>query len=225
MLANEVLDALPVHLLVWRDRSVYERGVVLCADEFAWEERPASDALLELAENVRPETDVSDAPYVSEVCPAVTGLISGLTGLIESGILMVIDYGFPRTEYFHPQRSSGTLMCHYRHHVHDDPFFLPGLQDITAHVDFTLVAEAGVDAGCTLAGYTTQAQFLLNCGITGLLAQTSPEDVAAYLPQSTAVQKLLSPAEMGELFKVMALTRGIDGPLLGFQEGDRSARL
>jgi SAM-dependent MidA family methyltransferase len=138
---------------------------------------------------------------------------------------LLIDYGFGRSEYYHPQRSGGTLMCHYRHRAHGDPFFLPGLQDITAHVDFTAVATAGVDAGSSLAGYTTQAQFLLNAGITQLLAQTPVEESAAYLPQAAAVQKLVSPAEMGELFKVLALSRGIDVPLLGFVEGDRAERL
>ena len=116
-------------------------------------------------------------------------------------------------------------MCHYRHHMHDNPFFLPGLQDITSHVDFTAVAEAGADAGCQLAGYTTLAQFLLNCGITELLARTPVEEASDYLPRAAPVQKLLSPAEMGELFKVIALSRGIESPLLGFSAGDRSGRL
>ena len=166
-----------------------------------------------------------ELPYVSEVSPATTALVGSLARGIDRGAVLLIDYGFPRAEYYHPQRRNGTLMCHYRHHAHDDPLFLPGLQDITAHVDFTAVAEAGVDAGCRIAGYTTQAQFLLNCGITGLLARTPAEDIAAYLPQATAVQKLLSPAEMGELFKVLALSRGIDVPLLGFSEGDHIGRL
>jgi SAM-dependent MidA family methyltransferase len=116
-------------------------------------------------------------------------------------------------------------MCHYRHHAHADPFYLPGLQDITAHVDFSAIAMAGIDAGLTLAGYTSQAQFLINCGITELLARTPADDLTRYLPQVTAVQKLMSPAEMGELFKVIAFTKGIDQPLLGFVQGNQSRRL
>jgi Uncharacterized conserved protein len=137
----------------------------------------------------------------------------------------MIDYGFGESEYYHPQRDQGTIMCHYRQHAHDDPFYLPGLQDITAHVDFTAMAVAGIDAGLNLAGFTSQAQFLINCGITDLLAQTPATDAAAYIPQVTAVQKLMSPAEMGELFKVMAWTRGIDIALLGFAQGDQRRRL
>ena len=116
-------------------------------------------------------------------------------------------------------------MCHYRHHAHDDPFFLPGLQDITAHVDFTAVAEAAIDAGLHLYGYTTQAYFLINGGITGLLAETNSENIRDYLPLSAQLQKLTSPAEMGELFKVIALGRGVNMPLCGFVSGDKSRLL
>jgi SAM-dependent MidA family methyltransferase len=112
-------------------------------------------------------------------------------------------------------------MCHYRHHAHGDPFFLPGLQDITAHVDFSAMAQAGMEAGLDLLGYASQANFLINCGLTDLLGQISPEDPGAYLPIVAKVQKLMSPAEMGELFKAVALGRGIGTPLLGFTRGDR----
>jgi SAM-dependent MidA family methyltransferase len=113
-------------------------------------------------------------------------------------------------------------MCHYRHRAHDDPFALVGLQDITAHVDFTSIADAGLDVGMKVLGYTSQAQFLVNCGITDLLARTDAADVRAYAPLAGQAQKLLSPAEMGELFKVIALGRGIDAPLVGFVRGDRT---
>jgi SAM-dependent MidA family methyltransferase len=116
-------------------------------------------------------------------------------------------------------------MCHYRHHAHGDPFFLPGLQDITAHVDFTAIVESGFNAGLDFLGYTTQASFLLNCGLTDVLARIPADDTARYLPQAQAAQKLVSPAEMGELFKVMALGKGIEQPLTGFAQGDRSATL
>ena len=121
----------------------------------------------------------------------------------------------------HPQRSSGTLMCHYRHHAHHDPLCLTGLQDITAHVDFSALAHAGVESGLELLGYTGQAQFLINCGITDVLAATPADDAAAYLPLAAQAQKLMSPAEMGELFKVIALGRNFSAPLLGFARGDK----
>ncbi len=220
VIGNEVLDALPVHILAWREQGLFERGVAVQGDALVWEERPASEALRAMAEPI-----TVTAPYVSEISPAAADMVSHLGDRIERGAALLIDYGFPRAEYYHPQRSSGTMMCHYRHHVHDNPFFLPGLQDVTSHVDFTAVAEAGSDAGCQLAGYTTLAQFLLNCGITELLARTPVEEASAYLPRAAPVQKLLSPSEMGELFKVIALSRGIDASLLGFIAGDRSVRL
>jgi SAM-dependent MidA family methyltransferase len=144
---------------------------------------------------------------------------------MERGVMLFIDYGFPAAEYYHPQRARGTLMCHYRHRAHDDPFTLVGLQDITAHVDFTAMAAAGMDAGLRVLGYATQAQFLVNTGITETLSETAPDDVRAYAPLAAQAQKLLSPAEMGELFKVLALGRGIDAPLIGFARGDRTHTL
>jgi len=220
VIANEVLDALPVHVMEWRDEGVFERGVAVRDGALVWEDRPAGAALREAAEGLGVAK-----PYVSEIAPAARDMVASLCNRIDRGVVLLIDYGFPCAEFYHPQRSSGTLMCHYRHHVHDDPFFLPGLQDITSHVDFTAVARAGVAADCQLSGYTSLAQFLLNCGITDLLARTSVSDTAAYLPQVAAVQKLLSPAEMGELFKVLCLSRGVDATLLGFITGDRSASL
>jgi len=147
--------------------------------------------------------------------------VRSIGGMLERGAALFIDYGFPRQEYYHPQRTSGTLMCHYRHRAHDDPFFLPGLQDITTHLDFSAIAQAGEEAGLELLGYTNQAQFLVNCGITDVLAETPADDVAAYAPLAAQAQKLLSPAEMGELFKVIALGRGVPGTLAGFASGDK----
>jgi SAM-dependent MidA family methyltransferase len=144
---------------------------------------------------------------------------------LERGAVLVIDYGFPAREYFHPQRSMGTLACHYRHRMHGDPFYLPGLQDVTAHVDFSALARAAEDAGLEVLGYASQAQFLINCGITDLLGAENPADAKRYLPAAAAAQKLLSPAEMGELFKVLAVGKGVSEPLLGFARGDRSAAL
>jgi SAM-dependent MidA family methyltransferase len=148
-----------------------------------------------------------------------------LSGVLKRGAILLIDYGFGRNEYYHPQRDRGTLMCHYRHRAHDNPFYLPGLQDITSHVDFSAIAEVAHKAELTLLGYTSQAHFLINCGITELLGQIPPENATDYLPLANQVQKLLSPAEMGELFKVIAFGRNISTPLAGFSSGDQSHRL
>ena len=140
--------------------------------------------------------------------------------MLEAGAILIVDYGFPAREYYHPQRSMGTLMCHYRHRAHQDPFYLPGLQDITAHVDFSALAHAAADAGLDVLGYATQADFLLNCGITDLLGAEDASDVRRYAPLAAQAQKLLSPAEMGELFKVIALGKKMTNPLSGFANGD-----
>jgi SAM-dependent MidA family methyltransferase len=139
--------------------------------------------------------------------------------------MLLFDYGFPAAEYYHPQRDRGTLMAHYRHRALADPFFRPGLADLTAHVDFTAMAHAGAAAGMTVSGFTSQAQFLLNCGMLDALVECGDPQSAPYLRAASAVQKLTSPAEMGELFKVLALTRGLEPRLLGFVDGDRSHRL
>ena len=213
---NEVLDALPVHLLVRHEGGRQERGVVWQAERFAFQDQPLQSPVLHdgLQGLALPDG------YVTEVCPAAAGLVASLAGILRRGVLLFVDYGFPRGEYYHPQRATGTLMCHYRQQAHDDPLVYPGLQDITAHVDFTAVAEAGAGGGLDVLGFASQAQFLINCGITELLAEVSPHDMAAYLPLATQAQKLLSPAEMGELFKVIAMGRGVAG-LQGFVRGDK----
>lgn len=228
VIANELLDALPVHLVAWRDdahcSAICERGVAVSDGGFAWEDRPASGRLLERARQLADEQAIPPG-YLSEICLAAPAWVGAWAGIIGRGALLLIDYGFPQREYYHPQRNAGTLMCHYRHYAHGEPFYLPGLQDITAHVDFTAIVEAGCTAGFDLLGYTTQATFLFNCGLTDVLARTPASDPARYLPLANAAQKLISPAEMGELFKVIALGKGIAEPLLGFRQGDRSATL
>ncbi|MDP2143676.1 MAG: SAM-dependent methyltransferase [Gallionella sp.] len=221
VVANEVLDALPVHLVHWHDGAPVERGVAANDAGFCWQERPIADAaLLHAAQQI----SVPDG-YVSEICSAQRGLINSLAQRLQRGALLFVDYGFGAREFYHPQRSSGTLMCHYRHHAHDDPFFLPGLQDITAHVNFTDVAECGIDAGLELLGYTSQAFFLLNCGIADFMTERDPENLRDYLPLSAQLQKLTSPAEMGELFKVIVLGKEMANPLNGFARGDLSRLL
>ena len=221
ILANELLDALPVNVLHWTSSGVRERGVAVESGRLVWRDDglPAGDLLS--------QATALDVPqdYVSEIGLQAQGWVATLGGMLQRGLMLLIDYGFGEREFYHPQRERGTLMCHYRQQAHDDPFFLPGLQDLTAHIDFTAMAQAGIGAGLTLAGYATQAQFLLNCGLLSLLERKNPLDPSGYLPHVAAVQKLLSPAEMGELFKVMALARGIDLPLLGFLQGDQRRRL
>lgn len=217
---NEVLDALPVHLVHWTGNGPLERGVAVLASGFKWEDRPVTDPLL--LEKAR---DLNlPAGYVSEINLAAPALVKSLAERLETGLLLFIDYGFGRSEYYHPQRHMGTLRAHYRHHALDDPFYLPGLCDLTAHVDFTAVADAGLDSGLAICGYTTQANFLMAGGITRMLAETPPDAAANYLPLSTGVQKLLSPAEMGELFKVIGLAKRCGTPS-GFAMGDQRHRL
>jgi SAM-dependent MidA family methyltransferase len=221
ILGNELLDALPVHLVAWDEGGIAERGVICRDGGFAFDDRPVADAqLLHAASRFNPPP-----PYVSEMGMAACALVRSLAAILDRGALLFIDYGFGDTEYYHPQRSAGTLMCHYRHRAHADPFFWPGLQDITAHVDFSAVMRAGHQAGLRLIGYTTQAHFLVNLGITELLARTPLEPAEEYLRLAAPVQRLLSPSEMGELFKVIALGRGVDAPVSGFTRGDLSRLL
>jgi len=231
IIGNEVLDAMPVHLVAWGEDSLFERGVSMKDGQFSWSERKlASGELFDVAASLTPTLafprDAGEGKnYVSEIGLAARGFIATLAGLLDKGAILMLDYGFGQSEYYHPQRNSGTLMCHYRHYAHDDPFYLPGLQDITAHVDFTAIAEAGISHGLNLLGYTSQAHFLINSGITDLLARASPEQASAFLPLASQAQKLLNPAEMGELFKAIALGKGLDTPLLGFARGDKSHML
>lgn len=229
VIANEVLDAMPVHIIKWQDNIALERGVSAKDNQFFWQDHPIQSPQLntiaeELIHEINP-SNLSGFEYISEINLAASGFISSLAERLRQGVILLIDYGFGRSEYYHPQRNQGTLMCHYRHHVHDDPFYLPGLQDITSHVEFSAIAIAAINAGLQLMGYTTQAHFLINCGITAILAQTAAEDTIRYLPQSNQLQKLVSPAEMGELFKVIAFGKNFNEPLIGFRSGDMSRLL
>jgi SAM-dependent MidA family methyltransferase len=207
VLANEVLDALPVHLLHWTGAGVVERGVAWREEGFVWEGRPMGLRALASAAADLPVT----APYLSEINLAAPALIASLAARLENGLMLFLDYGFPRAEFYHPQRHLGTLKVHYRHHSLDDPFFLPGLADITAHVDFTVVAKAAEEAGLDLLAYGSQGRFLLDAGLLDLMSDMTP-GTPDYLRAAQAVQKLVQPHEMGELFKVMALGRGIEAP-------------
>lgn len=220
VLANEVVDAMPVHAVAWRAEGIMERGVSLADGGLAWRERAATGELLDAAKTI----DVP-IPYESEINLLARAWMRELASRLEQGAILVIDYGFPQHEYYHPQRSTGTLMCHYRHTAHADPFAHPGAEDVTAHVDFTALAEAAAGAGLEVLGYATQAQFLVNCGVTDVLGEANVDNALHYAPLAAEAQKLLSPSEMGELFKVLAVGRGVTRPLLGFARGDRVATL
>ena len=224
ILANEVLDAMPVHAVAWTHAGILERGVCANEGQLAWSDRAAQGPVLARSSELEIEIPPSGR-YESELALFARAWMLSLGRFLARGAILVIDYGFPAREYFHPQRSMGTLACHYRHHVHGDPFYLPGLQDVTAHVDFSALAQAAAGAGLEVLGYATQAQFLVNCGITDLLAKEDPADTKRYLPLASAVQKLLSPSEMGELFKVLAVGKGVKDPLPGFSSGERRGSL
>lgn len=220
ILANEVLDAMPVHLVRWLDGDLFERGVIVQDGEFGWLDQPLSAGpLWQAAREIDPGPDT-----LSEINLAAPAWINSLAQCLERGAILCLDYGFPRAEYYHPQRDSGTLRVHYRHHSLDDPFYLPGLCDLTAHVDFSDVARAGTDAGLELLGYTSQANFLLNAGLLDLMSEMDPMS-SDYLRAAAPVQKLLQPSEMGELFKAVAFGRGLAGSVPGFDRGDRRGAL
>jgi SAM-dependent MidA family methyltransferase len=218
VVGNEVLDAMPVNVVRTRQDAIDEAGVTVAQGiaPFEWAHRPAA---VEVAANAR-ALALPDA-YTTEIGFVARAFVSSVASVLEHGIALFIDYGFPRAAYYHPQRRGGTLMCHYRHRAHGDPFFLPGLQDITAHVDFTAMAEAAHGAGADVLGYATQAQFLINCGLTEVMERVSPDDARRYAPLAGAANTLTSPAEMGELFKVLAFGRGVEAPLAGFRAGDK----
>ena len=221
VVANEVVDAMPVHAVAWTAQGISERGVGLKKNgSLDWSERPASGEILAQAQRIEVQP-----PYASEIGLTGQAWMRTLAERLEQGVVFVIDYGFPRHEYYHPQRATGTLMCHHRHRAHGDVFARPGLEDVTAHVDFSALAHAAREGGLEVLGYVTQAQFLVNCGITDVLGQANVENALHYAPLAAEANKLLSPAEMGELFKVLAVGRGVKQSPLGFSHGDRSHTL
>ncbi|MCG1041289.1 class I SAM-dependent methyltransferase [Mycetohabitans sp. B8] len=222
IVGNEVLDAMPVRLFARQDGLWHERGVAVAdASRFVFADRPLAAAAVPAALACVPGRH----DYVTETHEAAAAFVRTVCSVLDRGAALFVDYGFPAAEYYHPQRTEGTLMCHYRHRAHGDPFLYPGLQDITAHVQFSAIGQAAHDAGAHWLGYTSQARFLMNAGITDSLAQLDPADPARFLPAANAVQKLLSEAEMGELFKVIAFCRGLDAAPGAFERGDRSHML
>lgn len=226
VLANELLDAMPVHRVIAGREA--EAAVAWQDGRFTWTECPFSDARLpEHIATLQRELGPANFcdGYLIEINLALEGWLAAVSAGLERGLILVIDYGYPRREYYHPERSAGTLMCHYRHRAHADPLILTGLQDITAHVDFTALAEAALVNGLAVAGYTSQGAFLMASGLDEIGARLAEAPLAERLRLSQQIQCLTLPGEMGERFKVMALARGIDVGLRGFSLRDDRVRL
>lgn len=217
IIGNEVLDAMPCEIVKREHGGFWQMGVALENQSFIQTARPLEQQeLLKAAAGYFPASE----PYTSELHPAQHAFIRTLAEKLVRGGMIFIDYGFDAAQYYHPQRHMGTFIGHYRHHTVHDPFFHIGLTDLTAHVNFTDIAQAATDAGLDLIGYTTQAHFLLNLGITEILAQTAQPDSADYIRETAAVHQLVGQHEMGELFKVIAFGRNIEVDWQGFMFGD-----
>ncbi len=226
VLANEVLDAMPVHRFRVDEAGPRELAVVRDEAGFAWRAVPPSPPVAEALERVRAELEWDWPPgYESELSLAVHPWVRSLADVLTRGTALLIDYGYPRREYYHPQRARGTLRCHYRHRAHEDPFLWPGLQDISAHVDFTAVAEAAQAAGLEVLGYTTQAHFLIAGGLMDYASASDPGQPAEHLPVAQQVKALTLPGDMGEAVKVIGLGRGTAPGLSGFALRDLRPRL
>jgi SAM-dependent MidA family methyltransferase len=225
VLANELLDALPCERFIMdATGSVAALGVALEGERFVWRVAPASEALREAVAQVAAQLPLPFAAgYCSEICRLVEPWLGSVSDSLRCGALLLSDYGLPRRDYYHPQRTHGTLRCHFRHQAHEDPFVNLGLQDITAWVDFTRVAEAADELELVVAGFATQAAFLLATGIEARVAAAA--DTRSRVQLASAARQLLLPGAMGEVFKVMALTRGLDVALQGFAQQDLRTRL
>jgi len=230
ILANEVIDAVPVKRIVI-DSEIEEYAVACDAEandqiRFQWIKKNIDEKLkVDLTELLGALGEPLTTPYVTEINCNIKPWLSSINDVLDEGLILISDYGYPRQEYFHPQRQTGTLICHYRHHAHDDPFLYPGLQDITASVDFTTVAEAAVDAGLHVSGFTTQAHFLIACGLDQFVSEYDTDDTVERSKMTHQVSKLTMPGEMGEKFKFIGLTKALDIQLCGFSFIDQRSRL
>lgn len=226
--ANEVMDALPVELFTKHDGDVHQVCVERGDEGFKFVSRPANESLNLLVIDIEDELQSSFVDgYRSEVCSVLSPWITSLAMAMKKGVVLLSDYGYPRREYYLPERAQGSLACYYQHRFHDDVFFYPGLQDLTAHVDFTRVIEAGSAAGMALLGYTSQAGFLLNNGLTSIAAAQleACTTTRAQLSLTRDIKTLTLPGEMGERFQFMALGKNLASSLQGFASQDLSHRL
>lgn len=226
VLANEVLDAMPVECFRTRDGKVEQMVVGIENGGLFSDYREASGEVRQAVENIeqRLETALPDN-YHSEVNLHIKPWLASIYDALDAGVVLLIDYGYTAREYYHPERAQGTLMCHYHHRAHPNPFWYPGLQDITAYVDFTDVAYAAVDCGFEVRGFTSQAAFLMACGLADLHAEAVTDDPKQQIILSQQIKTLTLPSEMGERFKVMALGKQLDAPLLGFLMHDLRGKL
>lgn len=222
---NEVMDALPVHLFALSTETILERGVGLQDDHFIWQLQPATGELKERIAAILAEQSLPTG-YQSEINLWLPGWIRSMADSLQQGTLLLIDYGYGQREYYHPERIQGTFTCFYQHHHHTDPFIHIGLQDMTAHVDFTCVAESGCNNGLQLAGFTTQAAFLFACQLLERAAQRHKQLLPhEQYQQNQAIKTLTMPAKMGEVVKVIAFNKNFDLPLSGFNWQDRRRNL
>lgn len=222
MLANEVCDAMPVHCLQLAGGRGAELYVMQTDDgEFDWQEGEVSDRSLAIKFEEIQVLVGNTATYRTEVSLAAEGWLDSVAGCLNQGAIFVIDYGYPERTYYHPERSQGTLMCYFQHQGHPDPFIHQGLQDITAHVDFTALAKVAQKKGLDVAGFQSQADFLLAGGLLGLVNETEQAIPEKMMQLAMEIKQLTLPSEMGESFKVLTLTRGLDELLKGVLQGDR----
>jgi SAM-dependent MidA family methyltransferase len=214
---------MPVNRFHFNENKLLEYFVTYHNHKFNWHsDLPSSVALSNALQTIQNKFLPEVTSYSSEINMGLPAWITDLGKCLQKGVIFLIDYGFPRAEYYLADRSNGTLMCHYRHRAHDNPFFWPGLQDITAHVDFTLVAEAAINSGLSIAGYTSQAGFLLGCGIIEYFQKAYDDaDPIEQFNLQQQLKQLTLPNEMGEIIKVIGLSSGIEFPLCGFSMQDR----
>ncbi|MCF6765104.1 SAM-dependent methyltransferase [Thiotrichales bacterium 19S3-7] len=225
--ANEVIDAMPVVRFIKREHGINELAVTVIDDQLELIELPARDTVIEKVSKIESvlESKIANG-YLSEINLWVENWISALAGLLQQGALFLVDYGYEQRDFYRSDRSMGTLQCYFQHKVHDDALWSPGVQDITAHVDFTAVAQAAVTAGLDFEGYTTQAAFLSNCGLDPLYqAHFAKLSTKLQLELASKIKTLLMPGAMGEVFKVIAFSQNLKADLEGFELNDLSYRL
>jgi SAM-dependent MidA family methyltransferase len=218
---NELLDALPIDLIKKSSGIPYQKGVALENDLFIWKDKAIKD--LSIYDHINLESLPDN--YLAEDAIHIKSWINKISESISKGVVIIIDYGFNHSEYFHEQRSQGTLMCHFKHHAHDNPLIQVGIQDITSHVNFSYVAREASSKGLHINGFISQANFLINCGILDLLEKVNIEDSVLYMKSVSEIQKLLSPSEMGDLFKVMTIEKNIDINLVGLKNNNKVTTL
>lgn len=222
VLANELLDAMPVQLFHKAEKGINEVNVIWLDDKFVFQFNPnTDDRLMARVTDIEAELEIElAAGYVSEINFSAEDWLKSIAERLQQGVIVLIDYGFPRHEYYHAQRKQGTLMCHYRHRTHPDAFVFPGLQDITAHIDFTAMADAALEAKLKVIGYTNQVSFLMGAGLLELAALNDESGVQKQMETASQIKKLTLPHEMGELFKVIGFSKGRDVSLPAFEFRD-----